>query len=171
MSTVLARSLRHNFDYGLDQLEAALNDCPAELWERDLWPDEAPTRPHEGGALRGSAPWILAHHALVCLDYDLTGEFERWNPPPPIGECLRYADPTRLFTKPEMLGYLEHCRRRARQTLDDLSDDMACRPLPGGHRYHGTLYGVMIGGIPQHLVEHATQIRQFLRAAGVTPRD
>lgn len=157
------QSLSQNFDLALGQLETALTDCPDSLWETDLWPDEAPTGPH-GGGLRGSAPWILAHHALVCLDYDLTGELERWVPPAPISDFLWYADPTRVFTKPEVLDYVAHCRSRARQALELLTDDLAARPVPEAHRYAGTPYGVLLGSIPPHVVEHAAQIRQFLRA-------
>jgi hypothetical protein len=29
------------------------------------------------------------------------------------------------------------------------------------------LYGVIVGGMPLHLIEHPSQIRQFLTAAGV----
>jgi hypothetical protein len=29
------------------------------------------------------------------------------------------------------------------------------------------LFGVMVGGTPLHVVEHASQIRQFLSGAGV----
>jgi hypothetical protein len=168
MSNVFVQSLAFNYNLALRQLEAALIDCPDRLWETDLWPDESPTRPYDGG-LRGSAPWILAHHALVCLDYDLTGEFERWDPPPPIGEFLRYADPTRLFTKSEMLGYVGWCRDRVRRTLAALTDELAARPLPDRHRYRGTPFGVNVGSGPLHVVEHASQIRQFLHAAGVKP--
>ena len=50
-----------------------LRDCPDELWETDLWPAQATTAPAKGGGLWGSAPWLLAHHTLLCLDYDLTG--------------------------------------------------------------------------------------------------
>ncbi len=31
----------------------------------------------------------------------------------------------------------------------------------------GTLFGVIVGSIPLHVIEHASQIRQFLTAAGV----
>jgi hypothetical protein len=44
---------------------------------------------------------------------------------------------------------------------------MAARPLPSAHRYHGMLFGVLVGSMPLHVVEHASQIRQFLTAAGV----
>ena len=35
------QSYARNFDDALRLLEAALSDCPEELWETDLWPDEA----------------------------------------------------------------------------------------------------------------------------------
>jgi DinB superfamily len=159
-------SMASNFEQALRLMEAALTDCPDELWETDLWPDEAPTGPTPHGGLHGSAPWFLAYHALLTLDYDLTAEFEPWEPPQPFDENT-YAFPDRMFTRAELLGYSNYCRERARQTLDALTEDAAGRLLPGAHRYHGTLYGVVVGGMPLHVLEHASQIRQFLTAAGV----
>ena len=169
MTSALVQSLRYNFDHALGQLESALNDCPDGLWEQDLWPDEAPTQRQEDGALRGSSPWILGHHAMICMDYDLTGEFSAWEPPPPIRDFLLYADATRVFTKPELLDYLGHCQEHVRETLDSLTDEAALQPLPDRHRYRGMLFGVLLGSIPPHVVEHAAQIHQFLRAASDKP--
>jgi hypothetical protein len=112
---------------------------------------------------RGS---FLAYHALLTLDYDLSGEFEPWEPPQPFGENT-YAFPNRMFTKAELLGYIDYCRQRVRATLDALTEDVAARPLPAAHRYHGMLYGVIVGRMPLHVLEHASQIRQFLTATGV----
>jgi hypothetical protein len=166
MTNAFVASIAHDFTEALQLMEAALADCPDELWERDLWPDEAPTGPGPHGGLHGSAPWFLAYHALLCLDYDLTGEFAPWEPPRPFDENT-YAFPNRVFTRPELLGYVDWCRGRVRQTLDALSEEMAARPLPATHRYHGMLFGVLVGSTPLHVVEHASQIRQFLTAAGV----
>ena len=69
-----------------------------------------------------------------------------------------------MFTRAELLGYIDYGRGRVRRTLDALTEDAAARPLPGAHRYHGTLFGVLVGSIPLHVVEHASQIRQFLQA-------
>ena len=157
-----------NFEAALQLMEAALTDCPDDLWQTDLWPDEAPTGPAEYGGLHGSAPWFLAYHALTCLDYDLSGDFEPWEPPQPFDENT-WSFPNRMFTKPELLGYIDWCRGRVRQTLDGLTEDAAARPLPSSHRYSGTLFGVIVGGIPLHVIEHASQIRQFLTAAGIKP--
>ncbi len=147
-------------------METALTDCPDNLWETDLWPDEAPTSPTPRGGLHGSAPWFLGYHSLLTLDYDLAAEFETWNPPQPFDENT-FSFPNRVFSKAELLDYIDYCRGRVRQTLDELSEDEAQRPLPSAHRHHGMLYGVNVGFMPLHVVEHASQIRQFLTVAGV----
>lgn len=166
MANPFVLSIASNFEDALRLMEAAIADCPDDLWETDLWPDEAPTAPTPHGGLHGSAPWFLAYHALLTLDYDLTAEFERWEPPQPFDENT-YASPNRIFTKAELLGYIDYCRERVCHTLDALTEDAAALPLPGTHRYHGRLYGVIVGSIPLHVLEHASQIRQFLTTAGV----
>jgi hypothetical protein len=158
-----------NFEEALRLMEAALTDCPDDLWETDLWPDEAPTGPTPHGGVHGSAPWFLGYHALLTLDYDLSAEFEPWAPPRPFDENT-YAFPNRVFTKTELLGYVDYCRDRVRRTLHVLTEDKAARPLPAAHRYHDTLYGVIVGRMPLHVIEHAAQIRQFLTTAGVSVR-
>jgi hypothetical protein len=160
------QSMASNFEEALRLMETALTDCPVDLWETDLWPDEAPTGPTPHGGLHGSAPWFLAYHALLTLDYDLGGEFEPWEPPQPFDQNT-YAFPNRMFTKAELLGYIDYCRGRVRRTLAELTEGAAARPLPAAHRYHGMLYGVIVGRMPLHVLEHASQIRQFLTAAGV----
>jgi hypothetical protein len=159
-------SMARNFEVALRLLEAALRDCPDDLWETDLWPGEAPTAPAPHGGLHGSAPWFLGYHALLTLDYDLAAEFEPWQPPRPFDESTN-AHPNRVFTKPELLGYVDYCRDRVRHALGALSEEAAARPLPPAHRYHAMRYGELVGGLPLHVVEHAAQIRQFLSAAGI----
>ena len=86
---------------------------------------------HGSDAARGTArlgPWFLEYHALLTPDYDLTAEFEPWEPPLPFDENP-YAFPNRLFTKAEVLGYIDYRRGRVRRTLDALTEDAAARPL------------------------------------------
>jgi hypothetical protein len=165
----LVQSMARNFEEALLLMEAAISDCPDSLWERDLWPDEAPRAPTSYGGLHGSAPWFLAYHALFTLDYDLTSEFETWTPPQPFDDNS-YAFPNRVFTRDELLVYVDYCGDRARRTLVDRFEERAARPLPDAHRDHGTLFGVVVGGIPLHVIAHASQIRQFLTASGVKVR-
>jgi hypothetical protein len=166
VTKAFVQSTASNFEQALRLMETALTDCPDEFWETDLWPDEATTAPTPHGGLHGSAPWFLGYHVLLTLDYDLTAEFESWQPPPPFDENT-YAFPNRMFNKAELIGYVDYCRGRVRQTLDAFTEEMAAQPLPSAHRDHGMLFGVIVGGIPLHVVEHASQIRQFLTAAGV----
>jgi hypothetical protein len=167
VSNAFVQSMAYNFEQAPRLMQAALTDCPDGLWQTDLWPDQAATGPAPHGGLHGSSPWFLGYHALTTLDYDLAAEFEPWEPPRPFDEST-YAFPNRAFTKPELLGYVGWCRSRVRQTLDGLTEEVAARPLPGAHRYHGMLFAVIAGSLPLHVVEHASQIRQFLTAAGVT---
>ncbi len=113
VSNAFVQSMALNFEQALRLMEAALTDCPDELWQADLWPDEAPTGPGPHGGLHGSAPWFLAYHGLSCLDYDLTGEFEPGAPPQPFDDNT-YSFPNPMFTKPELLGYVDWCRGRVR---------------------------------------------------------
>ena len=158
--------MNRNFEEALRLMKVAVTDCPDTLWEKDLWPDEAPTAPTPHGGLHGSAPWFLAYHALTTLDYDLAAELEPWGPPKPFDENT-YSFPNRAFTRAELLGYVDYCGERARRTLDDQFEGKASMQIPDAHRYKGTLYGVMVGGIPLHVIEHAAQIRQFLTSEGV----
>jgi hypothetical protein len=167
MGAVLAVSVARNFENALRLMEAALTDCPDELWETDLWPVDGTTRRLPQGGVHGSATWFLGYHALTCLDYDLGGDFEPWVPPAPFDENT-YSFPNRVFTRAELLGYVDWCRLRAQQGCEVLTDDLALRRLPATHRYAGTPYGEIIGAIPLHVVEHASQVRQFLTSSGVT---
>ena len=129
MTKAFVQSTASNFEQALRLMEAALTDCPDEFWETDLWPDEATTAPTPHGGLHGSAPWFLGYHVLLTLDYDLTAEFESWQPPPPFDENT-YAFPNRMFNKAELIGHVDYCRGRVRQTLDAFTEEMAAQPLP-----------------------------------------
>jgi hypothetical protein len=166
MTNTFAQSMKWNLDDALRRMRTAVADCPDELWMADLWPDQAPARPGPAGGLEGSAPWNLAHHALYAADLDLSGAFGPWEPPPPFRDHVSGL-PSRVFTRDELLGYVEYCRERARSTLDGMTEEAAARPLPSGHRFRGVPFGMLVGNVPLHIVEHAAQIRQFLTAAGV----
>jgi hypothetical protein len=63
----------------------------------------------------------------------------------------------------------QHAGERGQGAGDGCTVETAARTLPISHRYRGTLYAQRVGSIPLHIVEHASQIRQFLTAAGVKP--
>ena len=77
--------------------------------------------------------------------------------PPPSGKIMLAVLPFENLTGDSDKEYL----------ADGLTEEMAARPLPSAHRYHGMLFAVMVCSMPLHVVEHASQIRQFLTSAGV----
>ena len=186
MASIWVESLGRNFEHALGLLEAAMGDCPDELWESSMWevpvraadkdlhgPDgQLVTDPGSRHALtqRSSTPWGVAWHALEVLDYDLTGEFAPWSPPPPLTGKAHWRDLTMLptsWSRSDLLGYLDYCRQRVRETLKDMTDEKAGTLLPPAHRYRGQPYAWILTGIPGHTIEHASQIRQFITAAGI----
>ncbi|MGO9196527.1 MAG: hypothetical protein ACLQK4_05305 [Acidimicrobiales bacterium] len=188
MSSIWVESLGRNFESALGLLEAAIRDCTDELWETSMW--VVPARDVEAelagpdGRLvadpvawhalvqRQSTPWSIAWHVLEVLDYDLAGEYVPWTPPPPFTGKAHWRELTTLpsaWLRSEMLGYVDYCRQRVRDTLSDMTDEKAATPLPPPHRYHGRLFAWELTGLPLHTVEHASQIRQFITAAGVAP--
>ena len=180
-------SLGQSFEQALDLLAGAVRECTDELWESSMW--EVPAdllarnRPAPMGSpwvtqrrrrvlvQRRSTPWSVAWHALECLDYDLTGEFAPWAPPPPFTGKPHWLLTTlpRAWTRPEMLGYVEYCRQRARDTLADMTEEKGSTPLPPGHRYSGRPHARIITATVGHTIEHGSQIRQFVTDRTMAP--
>ncbi len=50
-----------------------------------------------------------------------------------------------------------------------MTDEQAATPLPPAHRYRGQPHAWIITGLVGHTTEHASQIRQFITAAGIAP--
>ena len=65
MAKPFVQRMASNIEEARRLLEPVLTDCPDDLWETDLWPDEVPTGRTPHGGLHGSSPWFLASHARV----------------------------------------------------------------------------------------------------------
>ena len=193
MTSVWVESLGHSFDAALDSLAAAVRECPDDLWAAPMWqvpppdatfqfltPDWKPvTDPGQRAELsarwmeRRPTPWSVAWHALETFDYDLSGELAPWMPPPPFFGHPHWRDLPTLpgaWSKAEIDGYVEYCRKRIRDTLAEMTDEKAARPLPPSHRYAGQPHARIIVGMIGHTTEHAAQIQQFIAAsAGAKP--
>jgi hypothetical protein len=192
MASIWVESLGRSFEQALDLLAAAVRDCPDELWETSMWlvPAPDPDRQFLGSdwnpvtdaaqrralverwVQRWSTPWSVAWHALEVLDYDLNGEFGPWAPPPPFTGHPHWRDLPSLpaaWSRSEMLGYIDYCRQQVRNTLAGVTDEKAATPLPAAHRYRGQPHAWIITGLVGHTTEHASQIRQFITAAGIAP--
>jgi hypothetical protein len=72
------------------------------------------------------------------------------------------------WTRSDILGYIDYCRQRVRDTLEGMTDEKAATPLPPAHRYHGQPHAWILTGAVGHTIEHGSQIRQFITARGIS---
>ena len=187
MASIWVESLGRSFERALDLLTDAVQECVDELWETPMWQVPEPAHPFlgadwkpvtdpeqhnalvQGWIQRWSTPWAVAWHTLETFDYDLTGELGPWLPPPPFLGHPHWRDLPSLpaaWSKAEILGYIDYCRHRVRNALEAMTDEKAATPLPSSHRYSGQPHAALIAGMVVHTTEHASQIRQFITAAG-----
>lgn len=87
------------FSASIEMLENAIKSCPEELWK-----DRTQTPEY----------WYLVYHTLFWLDFYLTDLPDGFNPPKPF--TLSELDPEgvipeRVYSKAELLGYLEHGKK------------------------------------------------------------
>ena len=142
-------SLWHQFGAAIDMLENAITACPENLW---------------GDRSRRPEYWYLAYHTLFFLDCYLSDTFEGFAPPAPY--TLSEFDPSgpmpeRVYSKAELLDYLEHGRRKCRARIDSLTDEMAGRPCTFGSIQCGVVELLMYN--MRHVQHHAAQLNLILR--------
>jgi hypothetical protein len=98
------------FASAMGMLGNAIDKCPDSLWA-----DES----------RDPQYWYLAFHALFFLDLYLCDSAEGFLPPAPF--TLSEMDPSgrmpdRVYTKAELLDYLNHSEKKCRRLLGNLTD-------------------------------------------------
>lgn len=158
MTIIDNQMLWRQYEAAIDDLGAALRDCPDDLWERQLWPDE----PDQWVAPGFSSFWYVGYHTLFWIDLYLTGAEEGFAPPPPFdlvemqdGETL-----PRVYSRAELLDYLEICRSRCRETILAMTAEQArqlCR-FPWGEMPYAEVQLRCL----RHVAEHAAQLHLFL---------
>jgi hypothetical protein len=156
MDTTWKTALRQQFGASLDMLESSLRACPDDLWQIRMWGERS-------GRPELAEFWYVAYHTLFWLDLYLTGSVEGFAPPVPF--TLSELDPAgllpeRVYTRDELLTYLEYSRRKCQVTIAALTDEQArrhCRFSWGEVSFAGLLLDNM-----RHVQEHAAQLNMFL---------
>lgn len=142
MKTVLWRQLGG----AIAMLENAIRACPDGLWgDQDRFPQF----------------WASVYHALFFLEYYHADSKDDFRPPEPFSLCeLDPAGvlPERVYTKDEMLGYLEHCRTRMRAFLAAKDLDA---PWTFG-KVTGTVAESVISSA-RHVQHHTAQLNLLIR--------
>lgn len=160
MSIIDNQMLWRQFSIAIDSLQAALRDCPDALWEARLWEDE----PDQWVASGFGAFWYLGYHTLFWIDLYLTGAEEGFAPPAPFDLVEMQADEAlpRVYTREELLAYLDLCRQRCEATIMSLSPEEARRmcSFPWGDLPFAELLLYTM----RHVQEHAAQLHLFLKS-------
>ncbi len=148
------------FGATIDMLENAIRACP-----EDLWGD--PSRRPEWVSRDVVGFWYVAFHTLFFLDFPLSDPNSTFAPPPPF--TLDELDPAgllpdRIYTKTELLDYLDHCRRKCRASIAELTEDKAREPRKLGSKAEGTFVELLLY-VMRHVQHHTGQLNLMLRRA------
>jgi hypothetical protein len=141
-------AIRQQFHAAIDMLANAIEACPDSLWFS------------QG---RG-AFWYLAFHDLFWLDFylSLIGE-SRFRPPQPFG-LTEFEDdvlPEPAYAKDQLLGYLDHCRRKLDGVMTGMTEAWVASPCPCEYREMSN--GELLLYNMRHVQHHAAQLNLLLR--------
>lgn len=147
MSNLLNQHLWHQFGASIDMLEKAIELCPAEHWNTD------------------KQFWYNAYHCLFFLDYYLTKEPAQFAPPPPFS-LSEFEDrmPEQVYTKDELLNYLQTCRAKCQTLLSDLSAEELInnRWINSSGSMNYSVLEICLYNM-RHVQHHAAQLNLLLR--------
>jgi len=182
MDDLWRNTLLRKYGNLVDLLETYTRDCPPELWEESIWPvsKDQPwvwpikrfgekAYPDEAAQLTLlptiSAYWNVMYHVVFHVDFYLSGGGLPYKPPKPFREEEHrpYTVPARTYTPDELLSYLAHCGRKAKEAIGGLTDEAASAITP---RNGGTFLDLLFHNLV-HASEHAGQFGLFLGQNGV----
>ncbi|HEX6040624.1 DinB family protein [Longimicrobium sp.] len=142
-------SLWNQLGAAIDMLRNAILACPDALW---------------GDRARQPEFWYVAYHTIFFLDYYTSPTADGFVPPKPFG--LEELDPAgvlpeRVFTKDELLGYLEHGREQCRRIIESLTDESAAE-VRRFNRQDWTVLEWLVNSM-RHVQHHTAQLHLILR--------
>jgi hypothetical protein len=146
MSISISDSIWNQFGASLDMLENAINKCPEEHWETKL------------------NFWYVSYHCIFWTDYYLTREPSTFEPPMPF--ALSEFDPIgnkpdKVYTKQELISYLEHCRKKASELIVGLTVDKLNDRWVNEYKDYSLLEILLYN--MRHIQHHSAQLNFLLR--------
>ena len=139
-------SIWTQFGASLDMLENAIKMCPDEHWDTKI------------------NFWYTSFHCIFWTDYFLTTEPKKFEPPTTF--TLSEFDPTgkkpeRVYTKDELITYLEHCRQKAFQLISELTADRLNDRWINEYKNY-SLLEILLYNL-RHIQPHSAQLNLLLR--------
>lgn len=146
MENSLKESVWKQFGASIDMLENAITICPAGYWNTE------------------KKFWYNAYHCLFFLDYYLTIEPENFSPPPPF-TLSEFGDsmPGSVYSKDELLGYLQSSRDKCRKLIAGLTQEKLNKRwinVSGTMNY--SVLEILLYNM-RHVQHHAAQLNLLLR--------
>ena len=141
--------LWYQFGASLDMLENAITACPDEVW---------------GDQISFYEYWYYAYHTLFWTDFYLSGQApEQFAPPAPftLGEFEADKLPERVYTKTELLTYLELIREKCRARIAGLSDEVMKERFKIWKKDYSILEWLLYN--IRHVQHHVAQLNLLLR--------
>ena len=137
----------------IDMLENAIVACPDELW---------------GGELKY---WYIAYHTLFFLDYHLNDDAGTFFPPEPF--TMSEMDPSglmpdRVYSKAELITYLEHCREKCHSVIKALTEQNAETFITNNYKKEYSKVEILLYNM-RHVQHHTAQLNLLLRQSGHEP--
>jgi hypothetical protein len=152
MDQSLKYILWNQFGAAINMLENAINACPAELWNNEL------------------TYWYWSYHTIFYLDYYSDPNPTSFLPPSPFTLSEFEGEgsyPEQVYTKIELLTYLDFCRKKCHDLI------MGFTTVTAAHRFinvakNYSMTELVIYNL-RHVQHHTAQLNLLLRQAGVTP--
>ncbi len=145
------------FGAAIDMLQNGIVACPEQLW---------------GDRSHRPEVWYMTYHALFFLDCYLAESEKSFQPPSPFN--LDELDergllPDRVYSKEELLKYLDYGRARLRSRIVALTEEEAARPC--GFSWLDLSVAELLLYNMRHVQHHAAQLNLILSQHGLaSPR-
>ena len=137
-------SLWNQFGASIDMLEESIVMCPVELWDRD------------------SNFWYRVYHCLFYLDYFSTIDPMKYVSPSPFSNSeFENKQPDKIYSKAELLTYLQMCRSKCHELIMNLSEESAKFRWINKYRDY-SMFEMILYNL-RHVQHHTAQLSQNLR--------
>lgn len=146
MLETLKNDLWSQFGASIDMLENAITFCPEQQWDTE------------------QKFWYNAYHCLFFLDYYLTRDPKTFVPRAPFSES-EFEDrmPERVYSKQELLDYLQWNRERCRSLIAGLTaEGFTDRWINQSGSMNYSVLEILLYNM-RHVQHHAAQLNLILR--------
>lgn len=146
--------LWNQFGAAIDMLENAVAECPDSLWNDS------------------SQFWYKAYHCIFFLDYYLSEDADNFMPPKPFTLSEFNPDgemPERVYSKEELITYINFCREKCRKLISALSEENLKKRFKNQYMDYSRLEIILDN--MRHVQHHTGQLNLLIRNSGDIPPD